>query len=147
MITPTSPAGSATRPARTVMRASTRGVVPQPPQPASKAAARIFAMSLLLGVLGLVSAVVVIARLFESWRVAPGPASHGISLFGQRMSYPAANTGAIIITALAGLGLLMVAAAARRAMRELRADREFRRTMAAGSRPRRDGAWVIDDER
>jgi hypothetical protein len=47
------------------------------------------------GGLGVVSSVVVLARLLESWRVTPRTASHRISIFGQERSYPAANAGAI----------------------------------------------------
>jgi Peptidase family M48 len=99
-----------------------------------------------LGLLGLVSAGIVLARLFESWRVTPGPASHVISVFGQRISYPTANTGAIVVTALAVLGLLMAGAAGWRAARELLANRAFGRAIAARSPHLRDGAWVIDDD-
>jgi Zn-dependent protease with chaperone function len=116
-------------------------------QPAATAAGRAFGASVLLGVLGLASAAVVVARLLESWRVAPGPASHAISVLGQRLSYPTANSGAIIVTALAGLGLLMAAAAAWRAASELLASRSFSRVIAAGSPRAIDGAWVIDDVR
>jgi Zn-dependent protease with chaperone function len=107
----------------------------------------VFALSVLLGVLGLVSGVLVITRLFESWRVTAGPASHVISIFGQRLSYPAANVGAIVVTALAGVGLLMATAAAWRLLRELRDDHNFRRVLAAGSLAPLHGAWVISDQR
>jgi hypothetical protein len=147
MTTPAPPVESAARPTAMATTANEPAVAPRAPQPAARAAGRVFAVSLLLGGLGLVSTVLVITRLFESWRVAPGAASHGISVFGQRLSYPAANAGAIIVTVLAGLGLLMAAAAAWRAARELLADRAFSRAMAARSPRRLDGAWVIDDDR
>jgi bla regulator protein blaR1 len=107
----------------------------------------VFGASALLGVLGLASAVFVITRLLESWRVTSGPASHVISIFGQRLSYPAANTDAIVVTVLAGLGLVMAISAGWRAVRELLADRGFRRALAARSPAPLHGAWVIDDER
>jgi hypothetical protein len=116
-----------------------------PQQPAASAARRAFGASFLLGALGLASAGIVLARLFESWRVAPGPGSHVISVFGQPISYPTANTGAIVVTALAVLGLLMAGAAAWRAARELRSNRAFGRAITARSPRLLDGAWVIDD--
>jgi Zn-dependent protease with chaperone function len=100
---------------------------------------------MLLSALGLASAAFVTTRLFESWRVTSGPASHVISLFGQRISYPAANVGAIAVTALAALGLAMAAAAGSGLVREVLADRRFRRRLARLSPAPRDGAWVIPD--
>ncbi|MCW3027609.1 MAG: peptidase Ste24p [Solirubrobacterales bacterium] len=144
-MTPASPRRSAALPAATVR--PSRSAVHAPQQPAAIAARRAFGAGFLLGVLGLASAGIVFARLFESWRVAPGPASHVISVFGQRLSYPTANTGAIVITALAILGLLMAAAAAWRAARELLASRAFGRAIAARSPRPLDGAWVIEDDR
>jgi Zn-dependent protease with chaperone function len=116
-------------------------------QPAAIAGARVFGASVSLGFLGLASAVFVITRLFESWRVTSGPPSHVISIFGARLTYPAANAGAIVVTVLAGLGLLMAGAAAWRLVRELIADRSFRRALAASLPAPLDGAWVITDER
>jgi hypothetical protein len=107
----------------------------------------VFGASVLLGFLGLASAVFVITRLFESWRVTSGPPSHVISVFGARLTYPAANAGAIVVTVLAGLGLLMAGTAAWRLVRELIADRSFRRALAASPSAPLDGVWVITDER
>jgi hypothetical protein len=64
-----------------------------------------------LGGLGLASAIFVIARLLESWRVTSRAGSHQILIFGQRLSYPAANLDAIMIVLLAGLGSLVTARA------------------------------------
>lgn len=147
MTTPASPAQSAARPAGAVTNASAAAASPAPQQPAAIAASRVFGANVLLGVLGFASAVFVITRLFESWRVTSEPASHVISVFGQRLSYPAANTGAIVVTVLAGLGLLMALAAAWAVARELVADRRFRRALAARSPVPLRGAWVITDDR
>jgi hypothetical protein len=116
-------------------------------QPAASAAGGVFGISVGLAGFGVAAAVLVIARLFESWRIAPGSTSHAISIFGQRLSYPAANAGAITVTALAVLGLLMAGAAAWQATRELRADRAFRRSMATRSPVPFDGAWLIEETR
>jgi hypothetical protein len=122
-------------------------VSPEPQRPAAVAASRAFGLSMLLGILGLASAVFVITRLFESWRVTSGAPSHHIWVFGERLSYPAANAGAIVVTVLAGLGLLTAGAAAWAIARELLADRRFRRTLKARSPRRLHGAWVLDDDR
>jgi Zn-dependent protease with chaperone function len=147
MTTPVPPARSAARRARAVIKPSTATASLEPQQPAAVATARVFGASVLLGLLGLASAVFVITRLFESWRVSSAPASHVISIFGARLAYPVANAGAIVVTALAGLGLLMAGAAAWRLVRELLADRSFRRALAASPPAPLDGAWVITDER
>src|ERR1700733_7149266 len=80
-------------------------------RPAAVAAARVFGANLVLGALGLASAIFVLARLLESWRVTPHAASHQISLFGQRLSYPAANIDAVVIVLLALLGTVVTARA------------------------------------
>jgi Zn-dependent protease with chaperone function len=147
MTTSASPLHSTARPAGTPAASAASGAPGEAPRPATAAAGRLFGASMLLGALGLASAVFVITRLFESWRVTSGSASHEISVFGQRLSYPAANAGAIVVTALALLGLLMAGTAAWRAARELLADRAFRRAIAARSPRRLDRAWVLDDDR
>jgi Zn-dependent protease with chaperone function len=118
----------------------------KPSRPAAIATGRVFGVGLLLGLLGAASAIFVFTRLFESWRVTSRSASHVITIFGQRLSYPAANAAAIAVTALAGLGLLMAAAAARRAISELLEDRRFRRALAARSPLLLDEAWVISEK-
>jgi Zn-dependent protease with chaperone function len=141
------PERSAARSARAVIESSAASASPKPQQPAATATGRVFAASVLLGLLGLASAVFVVTRLFESWRVSSEPASHVVSIFGARLAYPAANAGAIVVTVLAGLGLLMAGAAVWRLVREIIADRSFRRALAASPPAPRDGAWVITDER
>src|ERR1700735_4951745 len=96
-------------------------------RPAATAAARVSRASLLLGGLGLASAIFVVARLLESWRVTSHAASHQISIFGQRLSYPAANVDAIVIVLLAAVGLVVTARALTGAVRELQISRRFHR--------------------
>jgi Zn-dependent protease with chaperone function len=146
-MTPASPAHPAARPVAALLKPSAAAASPEPRGPAAIAASRAFGLSVLLGVLGMASAFFVITRLFESWRVTSEPASHVISVFGQRLSYPAANAGAIVVTVLAGLGLLMAGAAAWGVAHELLADRSFRRALAARSPKPLHGAWVISDDR
>jgi Zn-dependent protease with chaperone function len=108
---------------------------------------RVTAAGLLLGSLALSSAAVAVTRLFESWRVGSQSSSHVISVLGQRLSYPVANAGAVVVLVLAGLGLTMAAAVASRLARELIAVGRARRTLLARASRRPDGIWVIDDDR
>ena len=117
------------------------------PRPATIAAGRAFLASLVLGALGLISASLVVTRLFESWRLSPRSASHAISLFGQRLTYPTANAGAIVVTALAAVGVAMAAAAGSRAIGELLSCRALMRALASRSPRAMDGAWLIEDSR
>jgi Zn-dependent protease with chaperone function len=116
-------------------------------QPAQRAAERMFAVNLALGAFALASALFVLTRLLESWRVGSGHAPDVVSVFGQRLSYPLANGGAIVVAVLAAMGLLILVAAARAAVRELRADRRFRRAMATQARSSLRGARIIDSDR
>jgi bla regulator protein blaR1 len=145
MITPTSSA-SAARSAVTKHKQNARPSS-EPQRPAAIAAGRAFGLSMVFALLVLGSAVLVITRLFQSWRVTPGTTSHDIIVLGQRLSYPAANTGAIVVAVLAALGMLTAAAAASAAARELLGDRRFRRALAARSPLPTGGAWLIDDDR
>src|SRR2546423_4073425 len=143
MIAPAPPVQLAAHPAGDTVERSASAPTPGRGGPAATAAGRALGAVALLGVLGLVWAVAVITRLFESWRLTSGT-GHVISLFGQRLSYPAANTGAIVVTALAGLGLLMASAAGWRAARELIADRSFMEALAARAPRPVPGARGVD---
>ena len=114
-------------------------------RPAATAAARVSRASLVLGGLGLASAVFVVTRLLESWRVTPRAASHQISIFGQKLSYPAANVDAIVIVLLAALGLVVTARALTGAARELQASRRFHRFLSGEQPQALPGALLIDD--
>jgi Zn-dependent protease with chaperone function len=106
-----------------------------------------FALNLTLGAFALASALFVLTRLLESWRVGSGRVPGVVSLFGQRLSYPLANAGAIVVAALATVGLVILIAAARAAVRELRADRRFRRAIATQERSSLLGTRIIDSNR
>src|ERR1700738_214662 len=73
----------------------------QPARPAALAARRAFWLSAVVGGLALACVIFVITQLLESWRLASPAQSPEISIFGQRVSYPAANVGAIVVTVLA----------------------------------------------
>ena len=113
-------------------------------RPAATAAARVSGASLLLGGLGLVSAIFVLIRLVESWRVGSG-ASHRIEVFGQGFSYPAANVDAVVIVLLAALGSIVTARALGGAMREYRASRRFSRALSCRQPETVRGAVVVPD--
>lgn len=114
---------------------------------AARAAARVSRASLLLGVLGVCSAIFILAGLLESWRVTPNAASHRISIFGLGLSYPAANAGAIVIIFLAALGSIVVLRVAGGIVHELRASRRFRRLVAAEHPANVHGALLLPDVR
>jgi hypothetical protein len=109
------------------------------------AAARVSGASLLLGGLGLLSAIFVLVRLVESWRVGSGATSHRIEIFGQSLSYPAANINAIVIVLLAALGSVVTIRALGGAMREYRASRRFARALSRQQSGTLRGAVVVSD--
>jgi Zn-dependent protease with chaperone function len=113
-------------------------------RPAQRAARRTFTVNAGIGVVALASILFVITRLAESWRVGSGRPAHSVSVFGQTWSYPAANAGAIVITALAGFGLVVLLVAIRAAVREIRGDRAFRRVLASIAISSARGASVVE---
>jgi hypothetical protein len=134
------PAGSSTEAARLSSAAGSD-------HPAAAAAGRVWTAGLLLGMLGLALSVLVVGRLFLTWRVTPHAASHHISLFGQRLSYPVANLDALVVLALAVAGLAVGTMAVLGVVRELAAARSFKRCLAAQEPRPLNGAFVIHDER
>lgn len=93
---------------------------------------------------GLTFLAVVFLRLVEDWRVAPR-ASHHISVFGQPLSYPAANAGAVVIVVLAALGATVTVLALSAITREIAAARRLSGRLAALHPSLQGGVWVIDD--
>jgi hypothetical protein len=73
----------------------------------------------------------VIFRLVETWRITPDATSHEVSILGEQLTYPAANLAAVVVVALAAVGLVVVARIAAGAMRELLADHRLRRALRA----------------
>jgi hypothetical protein len=130
----------ADRPRRGGLRARRR-----PVQPAQVATARVWRAGLGLGLFGLASCGLILVRLFESWRVEPHLVGHSISVLGERLSYPAANVWAILIVALALLGLLVATTLIIGAARELATTRRFTRDLARRS-PRALGSVLVFDE-
>jgi len=116
-------------------------------KPAAVAAARVSRAGLMLGALGLGCSLFVVARLFETWRLAPDATASHISILGQRLSYPTANADAIVILVLAGAGLAVTALTIVGAIRELAAARRLQRGLAERNPTSVRGALVIDDQR
>lgn len=116
-------------------------------RPANRAAARAARAGLALGFLGLASCRLVVLRLGQSWRVEPHLSGHQVSILGARLSYPTANVWALLIVALALLGLLVVVLAAGGGARELSSSRRFGRELARHSVGAYGGAVVVDDQR
>jgi Zn-dependent protease with chaperone function len=115
--------------------------------PAAVTAGRIGSATLALAVLAALSAGVAVFRALESWHVGSASSTRTISIAGQRLSYPAANTGAIVVLALAVLGLAMSGATLYRFARELVRDRRFRETLRKRARRQLHGAWILEDDR
>jgi hypothetical protein len=114
------------------------------PAPAATAAGRVSRASLALGGFGLASAIIVLSRLFETWRVS-SHAANRISIFGLKLSYPAANLDAIVVMILAALGAVATARAVYGGLREIRASRRLQRYLAGQVLVPLHGALVIDD--
>jgi Zn-dependent protease with chaperone function len=114
---------------------------------AAAAAGRVWTAGMVLAAAGLTLSVFVIGRLFLTWRVTPQAASHHIALLGQRLSYPVANLDALIVLALALVGLVVGAITLSGAVRELARSRAFERHLAAQKCKPLKGALVIDDAR
>src|ERR1700744_6293998 len=114
-------------------------------RPAATAPAPLSGASLLLGGLGLVSALFVLIRLVESWRVGSGATSHRIEILGQPPRYPAANINAIVIVLLAALGAVVTVRALIGTMREGRASRRFSRAVSRLQLETLKGAAVVPD--
>jgi hypothetical protein len=115
--------------------------------PAAGATDRVSFAGTALGLLGLASAVFALARVLETWHVTPRAASHQISILGHKLSYPAANLGAVVVLIVAIVGLAVVVAAAHGAAREVFAAWRFGRRMGAVAARVSDGAFVFEDPR
>jgi BlaR1 peptidase M56 len=115
-------------------------------QPAALASARVSRASLLVGGAALFSAIFVLVRLLEAWRVTPDAASHRISVLGQRLTYPTANAAAIVMVVLGALGLVVTALTISGAVRELVASHRFHRRLVGMSPRLVQDALVIEDE-
>lgn len=116
-------------------------------RPATRALARVSATSVLLGLMGTSAFVAVFVRLLEAWRVSPQAASHHVTILGQRLGYPAANAGAVVVLGLALLGAVVAGIAISAIAREVRGARRLAADLGRRHPVARDGAWVIDDPR
>ncbi len=102
----------------------------------------------MIGGLGLLTALFLVTRLIESWRIDPRSHRNTISFLGQQLSYPAANLGAIVVLALAAIGLAVSITALAATARELVIERRLAgRLTTSANNPLPDGTIVIDDPR
>jgi Zn-dependent protease with chaperone function len=123
------------------------GAVHMAGRPAARAAARLGIASLVLWALGLGSVALVLVRLLESWRITPASTSHRVTIFGQTVSYPAANVDAIVILALALVSVIASLLLAHGAVHEIRSSRRFARELRRRCRWPLGEALVIDHDR
>lgn len=91
---------------------------------------RTWRAGLTLGGAAVATIAFVLWRLLETWHVGTG-AAHSVTVLGVRVSYPAANLGAIVVLLLAAGGLVVLAVAGGAVARELAAGRRLRRLLAA----------------
>jgi hypothetical protein len=116
-------------------------------RPLGRASARASRAGLLLALLGLASFIPVLVRLLESWRFSSHAVSHHVAILGLRLSYPAANAGAVVVLGLAALGGIVTAIALFGMARELRAARGLAHGLAQLQPQPHHGVLVIDDDR
>lgn len=114
-------------------------------RPAADAATRVSRAGLIVGGLGLVSALFIMATLLDSWRVAPGGQVHDIRILGLRMSYPAANAEGILVLLMAAVGAIVIIRLVGAAVREARASRRFHRRLSESEPDRWRGAFLVHD--
>jgi bla regulator protein blaR1 len=131
----------------TTDRASGNGptAAARPDRRAARALAIAGAAGLLLALLAVAAFVAVFARLLESWQVSAHAASHRASILGQGLSYPTANTGAVILLALGLLGGIVTATALGALASELGAARRLTRMLKRLHPAERGGVFVIDN--
>lgn len=108
---------------------------------------RAWSAATVLGVLGLASAVFVVVRLIERWRVSPARASHQVELLGLRVSYPAANFAAGVVLVLGVIGVVVLALAVSGVIRELASARRLGGRMALSRVTSVEHALVFEDAR
>jgi Zn-dependent protease with chaperone function len=116
-------------------------------RPASVASARLSRAALTLGALGVVSSLFVIARVAEAWRITGAAATHQISIFGHTLTYPSANVDAIVVLALALIGLVVTAMVLTGVVRELARAARVGRQLAKHASCGPYGTLMLEDER
>jgi Zn-dependent protease with chaperone function len=118
---------------------------------AARSSSRAFGAGLALGLLGVACALVVVASTLTSWHLASAGGTHQVTLLGQRLAYPAANAGAIIVLVMALPALialvLLVSSAAREALVAARLSRALRRGRVPSEDPELGDAFLLDGER
>jgi hypothetical protein len=105
----------------------------------------VFGLELALGLCGLLATGLAVGSAAGSvHRQSSG--GHEILIGGQQFTYPTVNVAAAVLLALAALGLIVLATAARASWRQLSAYRRFVRGIpVVGPLPGSSGVTVIDD--
>jgi Zn-dependent protease with chaperone function len=127
----------------------TRRSPPSPSAPitAAVAATRVSRAGAALAALGLAASLLVVVVLVETWHLGGGAATHHLSILGQSLSYPSANLPALVVLALAAIGLGATASAVRGAVQEAGASFRLGRRLAREEPARYGDARVIEDDR
>lgn len=119
----------------------------QPLGSAARAASSVSRAGLAIGALAIASAALAVWRLLETWHVSARAASHQVSVFGQKLSYPAANLDAVIVLVLAALGVIVILKAITGAAREISGARRLARRICQDQLTVEDDVVVLDDPR
>ena len=113
-------------------------------RPRAVEAFALYRLQLALGAAGLAVCTVVLGAAASTVHVHPA-AAHRLAVAGVRLTYPAVNGAAIVLFALAVLGVVVIAVAAQAAGRQLRAHRRLVRGLqVAGPLPGHPTVLVID---
>lgn len=89
----------------------------------------------------------VVAGLPFAWRITPGATSHQLTFLGTRLTYPAANLGAVVMLGFAAMGLAVLVRTARGAQHELVAVRRFVSRLPRDHPLHMPGVVVVEDRR
>jgi Zn-dependent protease with chaperone function len=112
-----------------------------------RGATRTYRLGAGLALTGLVLTAGVLGAALATLSIRPTPA-HRVEVLGQQLALPAANVQAIVLLSLATLGIAVVLAGARGAIRVLAGERQLLRALpVAGPLAGHDHVWVLHGER
>jgi hypothetical protein len=115
--------------------------------PAARSAAQLSRAGALLGALGAGASLFAAFGLAETWRVTADSTAPHVSIVGQRLTYPVVNLAAVVVLALALLGLTATAMLLAGAVRELAGSRRLRLALNAQETRVLGDVLLIADER
>ncbi len=112
-----------------------------------RGARRTYRLGAGLALTGLALTAGVLGAALATLSIRPTPA-HRVGVLGQQLALPAANLQAIILLSLATLGIAVVLAGGRAALRAFLAQRRLRRALpVAGPLAGHEHVWVLHGER